>query len=104
MKEEVRPEQSSLRLLKEKPSVPAVRDVWCREETQAMTPGFEHFSIAERARRAVGEIVDHHHCADKAANSLRVWRDFQPLVQRAALVGLEMAEADPAHLRRIYDS
>src|SRR5439155_9135591 len=45
----------------------------------------------------------HHDSADKAANCLRVRRKPEPLVQGSALVGLEVTESYPAHLRRVND-
>ena len=45
---------------------------------------------------AVGEVVERHHAAGLAVRGRRLRRDRQPFVHRAAFVGLEMAEGDPA--------
>jgi hypothetical protein len=70
LEEEVGAEEGALGLLDEEAGVPAVRQVGRREEAQA--------PMAERTRFTVAR------------------RDREPLVQRPALVGLVVAEADPA--------
>src|SRR5215471_5082364 len=68
-----------------------------------MTANFERLVIAERTRRAVGEVIHTHHRANDTANSLRVRRGPEPFVQGPAFIRLEMAEPDPAQPCRIDD-
>ena len=49
-----------------------------------------------RARWARSEIVERNHTAGLAVNHLRFGRGGEPIVHRAALVGFDMTEADPA--------
>src|SRR5262245_13787748 len=68
-----------------------------------MTTNFERLAVAERARRAVGEVIHTHHRANETANSLRVRRGHEPFVQGPAFIRTEMAEPDPAQPCRIDD-
>jgi hypothetical protein len=72
-----------------------------RRRFEGGAPGREHLAVGERTRGPSGELVDAHHRADEAADRGRVQRDRQPLVQRTAFVGLEVAEPDPAQAGRI---
>ena len=62
---------------------------------------YEHLVALQHARLAVGEIVDVDERTDEAAKRRRRGREREPLVQRAAFVGFEMAEADMADGRGI---
>src|SRR5262245_16127082 len=68
-----------------------------------MAANFERLAIAERARRAVGEVIHTHNRANETANSLRVRRGPEPFVQSPAFIRLEVAESDPAQPCRIDD-
>src|SRR5215467_11350792 len=57
---------------------------------------FDDLAILEVAWLAVGNVVDRYHAAYASMGRLRLWRGREPLVQRAALVRLEVAERDPA--------
>jgi hypothetical protein len=57
----------------------------------------------QRPRRAVGEVRQVHERPDHPRDRLRVRRHLQPVVERAALIDLEVTEADPAELGRIDD-
>ena len=80
-----------------------MRHVGRGKKLQTVASGLEYFVIGQRPRRAIGEVVDHHDGADETANGLSSRRHFQPFVQGAALVGLEVAEADPAQFGGIKD-
>ncbi len=56
----------------------------------------ELLAVGERARRPVGDIGDGDHRRDPAAQRHRFGRRRQQLVERAALVGLEVRERDVA--------
>src|SRR5580765_4554783 len=73
------------------------------EKLQAITSGLEDLVIRQRARGPIGEVVDHDDGADETADRLRPGRDTQPFIQRAALVGFEVAEANPTELAVIED-
>ncbi len=90
-------------LLVEHDRVPAVRDVRGRQEAHALAAEVEHLAVRERARRPVGLIPERDHAADLALRGRRLRGRGQPLVERAALVGLEVAVADPAQARERHD-
>ena len=54
----------------------------------------DHLAVGQRARRAVGLVVERDQHADVAVHDLGLRRDAEPLVHGAALVGLEVAERD----------
>ena len=82
--------------------VPAMRDMRRIDPAHTLAAAeLDHLAIGKSARRPTGEIVERHHAADLAVGGLGLRRDGQPVIQGAALIGLEMAEGDPAQpLRR----
>ena len=54
------------------------------------------FAVFEQTRRAIGHVVQRHHDFGLPVRHLGLRRDRQPVVHRAALVGLVMAKGDPA--------
>src|SRR3977135_4091115 len=96
MEEQIGTKESTICLVEKQASVPAVRHVWRCQESQAMTSNLENFSIVERVRWPIGEIGDHHHGANQTANGLACGSDFQPLIQRSALIRFEVAKSKPA--------
>ena len=77
--------------------VPAVRRMRRVDVAHALAAAeVDHLAVGEHARRAVGHVVERHQAAGLAVRDLRLRRDRQPLVHRAAFVGLVVAEGDPA--------
>ncbi|RNJ49157.1 hypothetical protein D1O30_05635 [Methylocystis hirsuta] len=54
------------------------------------------FAVGKGARRPVGEIVERHHAGGLAMNHLRLRRRGEPEIHRAAFIGFDMAEGNPA--------
>ena len=100
LEEQVGAEERPLGPVEEQAGVPAVRHVRRGEELDAVAAGLEDLAVGEGADLAVGEIVEHHELADEAAHRLGPGRYLEPFVERSALVGLEVAEPDPAYRRR----
>ena len=95
--EQVAAQQGPRRLLVQHAGVPAMRRMRRVDEADALAAAeVDHFAVLQHARRAVGEVVERHHAAGLAVRRRRLRRDREPFVHRAALVGLEMAEGDPA--------
>ena len=65
-----------------------------------MAPEPERLAVGERAGLAIRDVVDGDHRRDLAAQGRGLRGDGEELVQRAALVGLEVREADVAEARR----
>src|SRR5262245_7274523 len=103
LEEQVRAQQGALGLVEEQAGVPAMRHVRGRQKAQPMPAQRDDLAVGEPPRGAVGEIVDRHVATDEATQRLRFRCDAQPLIQGAALVGLEVAESDPAQTRGIDD-
>jgi hypothetical protein len=80
-------------------STPASQQ-WARGVQEERRFGRERLAVGELAP-SDREVVHADERADQAARRLGTGCHRQPLVQRAALVGLEMTEAHPADLRRI---
>jgi hypothetical protein len=74
----------------------AVRHVRRVEPLEGAAAGAQHLAVGHRLRRAVGERVHRHHGADLAGHGHGAGRGGQELVQRAALVGLEVGEGEVA--------
>jgi hypothetical protein len=74
-----------------------------RAEAEAVPARRQHVPVGQGFGQAGREIVDVDDGPDDAAHRLRVRRGLEPEVQGTALVGLEMAEADPADPRGIED-
>src|SRR5918992_5572708 len=60
-----------------------------------------YLALGKWTGRPIGKIVHHHQRPNETAHRLRTWRDVQPFVEGATLIGLEVAEADPTQPRRI---
>jgi hypothetical protein len=73
-----------------------VRNVRRVDVAHAPAAEIEHLAVGERARRAVGEVVDRNHARGRAVHDLRARRHAEPFVHRAAFIGLDVTEADPA--------
>ena len=101
VREQVGAQQDVACLFEEHPRLPAVRHLRRLLEAPAERASRQHLVVQQRPRRAVREVIDAHRFTDEAAQRLGVRRSRQPLVERTALVGLEVAEADPAQARRI---
>jgi hypothetical protein len=63
----------------------------------------EHLAVGEHARRAIGVVGQVDAAGDVAVRHFGARRGLQPQVERAAFVGLEMAEADPAQALERHD-
>src|SRR6185503_2948346 len=80
-----------------------MRDMRCLREAEAALTCLQNFTVSHSLRWTKSEIVDTYECANRAAHRLCGGSDLQPLVKRATLVRLKMAEANPAYLRGIHD-
>ena len=96
--EEVGAEEGLVRFLEENAGVPAVRHVGRGDESELVPAGGKHIVAGEDAGRANGEVIHADHGSYESADGLGRWGDLEPLVEAAALVGLEVAEADVAEL------
>src|SRR5271156_2863649 len=96
--EQVRAEQRPLGFLKKHPRIPAVRQMGCLAIAEAELARRKHFSVSKRASFAANKVVHADPRADLTANHVRLGRHAQPLVQRATLIGLKMAETDVAQI------
>ena len=71
LEEEIGAEERALGLVEEEARVPAVRHVRRREEAEPMAADRQHLVVGERRGGAVGEVLQHDHVADEAAERLR---------------------------------
>ena len=94
--EQVAAQQGAGRLVVHHLRLPAVRDVRGDDRAHAVAADVAGAVVGDGHRRAVGEVVDRHLAAQRVEQHLGRRRGGQPLVHRAALVGLDVAEADPA--------
>src|SRR5438874_816833 len=101
--QDIRAEERAFGLLEEETRVPAVGHVRRAAVAEAVPPGRDDLAVRERARRPVGDVVHADDGAHDAARGLRPGGAREPVVQRAALVGLEVAEADPTDTRGVDD-
>ena len=96
--EEVGTQQGLLCFLEEHAGVPSVRQMWGAAIPVAVLPRREGLAVGEAARFPADEVVHAHQPAHLAANDVGLGRRGQPLIQRAALVRLKVAEADVAQV------
>jgi hypothetical protein len=64
----------------------------------------EDLAVGARAWRPVGEVVERHHAADHAVGDLGPGCGGEPLIHRATLVGLDVAEGDPPQTIHGHDA
>jgi len=106
LREEVAAEQRARGRLHHEAAVPAVRHVRGIEPAQHVRAGGQDLAVGERPCGADGEIVHRDHRAHLAADRDGVRGDGEEVVERAALVGLEVREGDVAdrvHRQRLAD-
>ena len=84
--------QRARRLLEDQSRFPGVGHVRRVDPADTFANEIENLPVGKDARRSVGEIVQRHHAGGRAMRHLRVRSGGQPVVHRAALVGLEVAE------------
>src|SRR6185369_17158604 len=72
-------------------------------EAETIFAGLQTVVRVQHLRGSIGEIVEVYKAADHAVDWSCIRCDLQPLIKRSALVGLEVAEADPAQLCGIDD-
>ena len=101
--EQVAAEERARRLLVHQPRVPAVRHVRGVEAPHAPAAEVDHLAVGERARRAGGLVVEPDGAADGAVGDGGGGGGVEPLAERAALVGLDVAERDPAQPAQVGD-
>ena len=101
--EQVGAEQRPRLLLEQQARVPAVRHVLGLDHPEPVAAGLDPLVLGEHARLADREVADRGARAHEAAHGLGPGREREPVVERGALVGLEMAEPDPADRRGIED-
>ena len=80
--------------LEREAAFPAVRHVRRVDPAQAVAAQCQHFAVGEGAGRTVRQVVDRHVRGDLAAHRHRVGCCGKKVVERAALVGLDMRERD----------
>ncbi|MCQ4345941.1 hypothetical protein NGA35_00555 [Pseudomonas stutzeri] len=83
-------------MLHQQAALPGVRQVRGVQPLHDAPAERQRLAVLERPRRAVGEIVDRHQRRHRAAQRYRLRGDGQPFVERAALVGLDVGQADVA--------
>ena len=88
---QVAAEQRPGRGLEQQPALPVVRQVGVSSQR---TPPAQRqlLAVGQRARRPIGQVVHRDHRRGRAAHRLGAGRDREPVVQRAALVGLHVRE------------
>ena len=64
----------------------------------------DRFAVGEPSWWAVAQVVERDHATGHAVRDLRVRGDREELVHRAAFVGLDMAERDPAQACERHDA
>ena len=74
------------------------------KESETAPAGGKNLVVSQHPAPPLGEVIDIDSRPDNAADGLSMGRQCQPFVQRAALVGFEMAEADPADARGLHNS
>src|SRR5919202_431388 len=89
----VRRRQRAVPLLEQHPRVPAVRQVWGWAKAVAVLASRQDLTRRQHTRGAQRKVVDAQPRAEEAAHWLCRRRQLQPLIQRAALVAFEVAEA-----------
>ena len=94
--EEIAAQQRLGGLLVENPGLPAVRDMGGVDVTDPVMAELDDLTVGERHRRAVGQVVERHHAAERPMRDLGLGRRGQQIVHGAALVGFDVAEGDPA--------
>ena len=78
-------------------------DVFCLNHPETVRAGFNPLVGLQYLWRPIGKVPDACPRANKAADSFGMRRNSEPIVQRAAFVGFEMAETDAAKGRAIQD-
>ncbi len=73
-----------------------MRDMRRVDVAQAPAADIDNFSIRQHARRTVGHIGHGYATANHAVGKLRMRRCREPFVHRAAFVGFEVTEGQPA--------
>src|SRR5574340_1520600 len=96
MGEQVRTEQGASDFLEQQTGFPVVRHMRRGPEPETVPAGLQQVILREDAGRTNREVVDADQRADQAAGRLRLRCQGQPLIERAAFVGFEMAERDPS--------
>src|SRR5215831_9956007 len=102
MMKEVGAEQGSARLLEQYTRIPPVGKVWRTIETVAVFTGGQNVLGCHSAGRPDGEIIHTHQLTDERADRLGFRGKLQPIVERAAFVGLKVTPGNIAEFRRIY--
>src|SRR4030095_5896499 len=80
--------------LKEKTGFPAMRNVWSCQKPKTKFASGENLIIVHCSCRTICEVVETDICAHEAANGCGIWRNIEPLIERSAFVGLEVAKAN----------
>lgn len=96
MGEEVAAEQGAGCLVVEVAGFPAVRQVRGVDPPESVSADVEHVTVGEWSRFSVSDVADGDHAAGGAGHGGGVGGGGEPLVERAALVGLDVTEADPS--------
>ena len=90
LSEQIPAEQRGGEFLGQEAAFPRVRQMRRVEPAHGVTAQRQAFSIGKCARRPVGQVADGDHRGHRAAQRRRLRCGRQPLVERAALVGLHM--------------
>ncbi len=102
--EEIAGEQRAGGLLVEQARVPAVRHVRGVEAAHAAAAQVEDLVVGERARGPRRLIVEPDRAADGPVGDGGRRRGVEPFREGSALVGLDVAEGDPAQPAQVHDA
>jgi hypothetical protein len=100
--EEIAGEERAGGLLVEQTGVPAMGHVRRVEAPHPAAPEVEDLAIRQRARRSRRLVVQPDGAADRAVGHGGVRRGVEPFAERAALVGLDVTEGDPAQAADVH--
>ena len=95
MKEQIATEERARRLFEDQAGVPGMRNVRSIEMTHDLAPEIQHLLVGERARRTQRAVIEPGVAADDSVRRSRLRPGSEPLVERAALVRLRVAEGYP---------
>src|SRR6185312_16558532 len=97
MREKIAAKERGAGFFEKQPRIPAMRQMRRVEMANALAAEIEGLVIAQRAQ-AIGQIADPDPAANRPMHDGGAGRRLEPIRERAAFIGLDMAEAYPAQL------